>query len=116
MVLDNNNNIIDFPGDSNHSISFKCKLQVIGNTGNGGTKMLIMVPIRYLSNFWKTFGIQLINVSVVNLSTHDNVISFKQLESGFKITINWIKVYSKEQIKCKTDIYFFNWSEFLRRK
>ena len=39
--LDNNNNIIDFPGDSNsHSISFKCKQQVIGNTGNGGTKIL----------------------------------------------------------------------------
>ena len=63
-----------------------------------------MVPIRYLSNFWKTLGIQLINVSVVNLSTHDNVKSFKQLESGFKITIIWIKVYPKEQIKRKTVI------------
>ena len=40
LALDNNNNIIDFPGDNNHSISFKCKQQVIGNTGNGGTKML----------------------------------------------------------------------------
>ena len=63
-----------------------------------------MVPIRYLSNFWKALGIQLINVPVLNLSTQDNVKSFKKVESGFKITINWTKIYPKKQIKRKTDI------------
>ena len=43
-------------------------------------------------------------VPVITLSTQDNVKLLKQLESGFKRTINWNKYQSKTQIKCKTDI------------
>ena len=35
-VLDNNNNIIDFPADNNNCASFKFKQQITGQTGNGG--------------------------------------------------------------------------------
>ena len=82
-----------------------------------------MIPLKYLSNFWKTFEMPLINCEInfqlkrsekcilvagtavnqvskftitdtilyvpfVTLSTQDNVKLLKQLESGFKRTIN----------------------------
>ena len=51
----NNNNIIDFPPDNNNSISFKCLKKIAGQIGNDDTKDVeIMVPLKYLSNFWKT--------------------------------------------------------------
>ena len=82
-----------------------------------------MVPLKYLSNFWRTLKIPLINwefnvelnwskkcvivatavvtavaklyVPVVNSSTQDNAKLLKQLKSGFKRTINWNKYQSK---------------------
>ena len=94
---------------------------------NGGTKSVeTMVPSKYLSNFWRTFEMPLINCEislqlkwskncilvagtaanqnpsfqindtkiyapVVTLSTQENIKLLKQLESGFKKTINWNK-------------------------
>ena len=79
-----------------------------------------MVPLKYLSNFWRTFEIPLINceislqlrwsrnciilagttnnqnptiqINVVTLSTQENIKLLKQLESGFKRTINWKRI------------------------
>ena len=48
--------IIDFPANSNNSALFKFKRQITGQTGNGSTKGVeIMVPLKYLINFWRTF-------------------------------------------------------------
>ena len=48
----NNGNIIDFPANNNNSVSFKCKQQVKGKTGNSSTKNVeIMVSLKYLSTF-----------------------------------------------------------------
>ena len=64
-VLDNNNNIIDFPANNNNSISFNFKQEITGKTGNGGTKDVeIMVPLKYLSNFWRTLEMPLINCKI----------------------------------------------------
>ena len=41
---------------------------------------------------------------VVTLLTQNNVKVLKQLESGFKRTINWNKYQSKKKIKHKIDI------------
>ena len=85
-----------------------------------------MLPLKHLSNFWRTLEIPLINgevnlvcklflvastavnqvpsftitvrklyVSVVTLSTQNNIKLVKQLESGFKRTINWNNYQSK---------------------
>ena len=89
-----------------------------------------MVQLEYLSNFWRTLKMSLINceishqlkwsrnciivagiaknqnptfqkndtklcVSVVTLSTQKNMKLLKQLESGFKRTINWNKYLAK---------------------
>ena len=63
-ALDNNNKIIDFPA-INNGISFKFKQQLTGQTGNGGTKNVeIMVPLKYLSNFWRMRETSLINCEI----------------------------------------------------
>ena len=64
-ALDNNNNIIDFPANKNNSISFKFKQQITEQTGNGSAKDVeIMVPLKFLSNFWRTFEMPLINCEI----------------------------------------------------
>ena len=45
--------------------SFKFKAKITGQTGNDGTKDVeIMVPLKYLSNFWRTLEMPLINCEV----------------------------------------------------
>ena len=66
-ALDNKNKILDFPAGSNNSILFKFKQQVTGETENSGIKNVeIMVPLKYLSHFWRTLEMPLIN-SEINL-------------------------------------------------
>ena len=60
----NNNEIIVFDVN-NTTDSFKFKAKNTGQTGNNGTKDVeIMVPLKYLSNFWKTLEMPLINCEV----------------------------------------------------
>ena len=44
---------------------FKFKEKITGQTGHDGTKHLeIMVPLRYLSNFWRTLEMSLIGCEI----------------------------------------------------
>ena len=59
-----NNEIIVFD-INNLTDSFKFKAIITGQTGNDGTKYVeIMVPLKYLSNFWRTLEMPLINCEV----------------------------------------------------
>ena len=60
----NNNEITEFTlGNTTDSFNFKVKFT--GQTGNNGTKDVeIMVPLKYLSNFWRTLEMPLINCEV----------------------------------------------------
>ena len=59
-----NNNIVIFAED-NITDSFKFKGKITGQTGDDGTKdVKIMVPLKYLSNFWRTLEMPLINCEV----------------------------------------------------
>ena len=98
-----------------------------GQTGDNGTKNVeIMVPLKYLSNFWRTLQMPLINceitllltwsascvivstdnanqntklyVPVVTLSQQGNEELLEQLQSGFKRVINWNKYLSKPEL------------------
>ena len=61
---DNNDVIIAF-ADGNATDSFKFKVKITDRTGNDGTKDVeIMVPLKYLSNFWRTLEMPLINCEV----------------------------------------------------
>ena len=60
----NNNEITEFTG-SNTTDSFNFLKKITGQTGNDGTKDVeIMVPLKYLSNFWRTLEMPLINCEV----------------------------------------------------
>ena len=59
-----NDEITEF-ADGNTTDSFKFKVKITGRTENDGTKDVeIMVPLKYLSNFWKTLEMPLINCEV----------------------------------------------------
>ena len=59
-ALNSNGEVIDFPANNNNSVSFKFKQQIIGQTGSGSAKdVKVMVPLKYLSNFWKTLEMPL---------------------------------------------------------
>ena len=55
-VVDNNNAIVNF-AEYNLTDSFNFKAKMTGQTGDDGTNNVeIMVPLKYLSNFWRTLG------------------------------------------------------------
>ena len=56
---DPNDNIIQ-------SESFKSKIKITGKTpANGNTKDIeIILPLKYLSNFWRTLGMPLVNFEI----------------------------------------------------
>ena len=57
--IDNNANVTN----DDNAPSFKYKANLIGNTENNGTKneVKIAVPLKYLSNFWRSLEMSLIN-------------------------------------------------------
>ena len=56
--------ILDVPVDSDNA-SFNYKQKIIGQTENYGTKVVqIMVPLKYLSNFWRTYEMPLITCKI----------------------------------------------------
>ena len=59
-----NNEIVDFT-INNRTDSFNFKVKITGQTGDDGTKDVeIMVPLKYLSNFWRTLEMPLINCEI----------------------------------------------------
>ena len=61
----NANNAIIIFSEDNITDSFKFKAKITGQTGDYGTKDVeIMVPLKYLSNFWRTLEMPLINCEV----------------------------------------------------
>ena len=64
-ALDNNGHTVDFPADNNNnSISLKF-LKITPQKGNCSTKDVKMIlPLKYLSNFWRTLEMTLINCEI----------------------------------------------------
>ena len=63
-AVDNNNAIVNF-AENNLTDSFNFKVKMTGQTGDDGTKNVeIMVPLKYLSNFWRTLEMPLINCEI----------------------------------------------------
>ena len=68
-AVNNDNAIIDF-ANNNLTDSFDFKVKMTGQTGNNGTKNAeIMVPLKYLGNFWRTLEMPLINCEINLLLT-----------------------------------------------
>ena len=63
-AVDNNNAIVNFV-EHNLTNSFDFKVEITGRTGDDGTKNVEkMVPLKYLSIFWRTLEMPLINFEV----------------------------------------------------
>ena len=69
-AVDNNGNIAEF-NDANATDSFNFKAKMTGQTDSNGriNDVEIMVPLKYLSNFWRTLGIPLINCEIYLILT-----------------------------------------------
>ena len=63
----------NFPGNS---ASFKFKQKITRSTGNDGTKNVrIIVTFKYLSNFWRTLEMLLVNCEInLILSSYSNCV------------------------------------------
>ena len=80
----NANNAIIIFSEDNITDSFKFKAKITGQTGDDGTKDVeIMVPLKYLSNFWRTFETPLINCEVNLILTWSPTCVLKFLLSFF---------------------------------
>ena len=63
-VINNNNVIANFT-NNNLTDSFNFKVKMTGQTVDNGTKNVeIMVPLKYLSNFWRTLEMPLMNCEI----------------------------------------------------
>ena len=69
--------------------SFKYKASIIGNTENNGTKngVKIVVPLKYLSNSWRSLEMPLINCETeLSLNWIENCVLTSSDKAIFKIT------------------------------
>ena len=63
--LDANGAVSHFPAVNNNIVSFKFKTKTSGRTENDGIKNTeIRIPLKYLSNFWRTREIPLIHCKI----------------------------------------------------
>ena len=72
-LLNANGVIADFLVDNNSSASFKFKTKIAVRIGDDGTKNAkVRVPLKYLSNFWRTLEMPLINCGINLILTWSN--------------------------------------------
>ena len=84
-AVHNNNAIVNF-AENNLTDSFYFKAKMTDQTGNNGTKNVeIMVPLKYLSNFWRTLEMPLFNYEIL-------------------INCNFILTWSRNCVIVSTDI------------
>ena len=76
---------------------FKIKEKVTGQTGNNGTKDVeIIVPLKYLSNFWKTLEMLLSNCEInldLNWSNNCVIVATVVANQGATFSITDTKLY-----------------------
>ena len=86
--IDEITNDADVTNDNNVP-SFKYKANLIGNTENNGTKngVKIAVPLKYLSKFWRTLEMPLINCKVeLSLKWYERCLLTAATTATFRIT------------------------------
>ena len=96
-ALDSNDEITYFPANNNNSNLFRFKQQITGQTGNGSTKDLeIMVPLKYLSNFWRALEMLLSNCDItlqITFSTKSILVAGAAANQARKLRITNKKLY-----------------------
>ena len=92
-----NNNLIEGFTEGNRTDSFNFKVKFTDQTGNDGTKdVKIMVPLKYLRNFWRTLEMTLINCEVNLILTWSStcaLVSTNIPNQNARFTITNTKLY-----------------------
>ena len=86
----------DEPNDSLADCeSFKSKIKITGKTPNNGNEkdVEIMVPIKYLSNFWRTLEMPLINCEIHLLLTWSSTCVITNSTGAGSLAITHTKLY-----------------------
>ena len=95
-AVDNNGAVTDFT-EANVIDSFDLKEKLTGHTGGSGTKNVeIMVPLKYLSNFWRTLEMPLMNCEItVDLNWYGNcvIVATNEAAQTAKFSITDTKLY-----------------------
>ena len=105
----------DDPNDNiENSESFKCKIKITGKTpDNGNTKDVeIIMPLKYLSNFWRTLEMPSINCEVSLILTWSKDCVITNSEGLRKFAITETKLYLLYQLKIMQN-YFNNYNKNL---
>ena len=82
-AIDDDAGITDF-NRANATDSFNFKTEIIGQTNNNGIiNVKVMVPLKYLSNFWRTLEMSLINceIELILTWTRDYVIIYTNVDN-----------------------------------
>ena len=94
LTLDADNAITAFNADNATTDLFKIKEKVTGKTGdNGRTDVKIMVPLKYLSNFWRTLEMLSINCEInLDLNWSKNcLLVASNADQGTRFSHKWYK-------------------------
>ena len=88
----NNNQIVNFAGNNlTDSFNFKA---ITGQTGNNGTKDVeIIIPLKYLSNFWRTLEMPLIYCEVNLIFTWSSTCVITNSDGAGTFAITDTKLY-----------------------
>ena len=96
LAVNNADNVIEFT-DTNTTDSFKFKRKITGKTNDYGIiNVAIMVPLKYLSNFWRTLEMSLIHCEVeliLNCSANCVIISTNIANQNPTFTITETNLY-----------------------
>ena len=96
-VVDANSAIVDFTVANSITDLFKINEKITGETGVNGTKNVeTMVPLKYLSNFWRTLEIPLINCEInldLNCSKNCIIVATDVTDHGATFSITDGKLY-----------------------
>ena len=97
----NNNAIVDFT-NNNLTDSFNFQVKITGQTGDDGTKDVeIMVPLKYLSNFWRTLEMPLINWEInliLTWSANCAIVSTNIANQNARFSITNTGLYSSSNL------------------
>ena len=86
-------NLDNVPGNS---ASFKYKQKITISTGNDGTKVVkVMVPLKYLSSFWITYQMLLMNgeIDLILTWSMNYVISYTAVDEYITFSRVYTKIY-----------------------
>ena len=129
-AVNNNNAIVDFTENS-LTDSFHFKVKITGQTGDDGTKNAkIMVPLKYLSNFWRTLEMLLINCEInliLTLSSNCVIVSTNNANENATFAITNTRLYvpvvtllTQENVKLLQQLKsgfkrVINWNKYLSK-